>query len=181
MHVLKETLLNREGSVLVYVVSSFLFVVFGNDIPDTLRRDEKIADGAVMVQRVDDVSEKLTHVTAVMPGPVKQLLRLIIQVGGINPVENTVFESFVEFVETVGEKTESREEEDALCAALLKSLCDLEGTVAGCDHIVDDDHVLAFYAGTEEFKGYDGVCAFHDTCTGRWQNTQRASCRLHRG
>ena len=62
-----------------------------------------------MVQSIDDIGDEFAHVTAVMPGPVKQLLGLIDEVGGVDSGDDFVLVGFVELVQAAGEETEGRE------------------------------------------------------------------------
>ena len=130
---------------------------------DLLDGVEDVADRLVVVEGVDDVGNVLAHTYLNVPGLVCKLGIVIDEVGGKDLVDDTFLISLIKALKTVGEEAEGSEVEDSLCAALLDLLCNVEERVAGGDHIVNDDNVLAGKILTEVFVCYDGVLAVNNT------------------
>ena len=116
-----------------------------------------------MVQSINDVSDVLTHIAVDVPFSLKQFRSLVDQVGGQYLIDDAVLISLGELVQTVGEETKSGEDEDLICLALLQSSGNFQHAFAGGDHIINDDHILALYAGAQELMSYDGVTTVDDT------------------
>ena len=82
----------------------------------------------------------------------------------------TFFISLVKFIHSIGEKTEGGTDKDASGFSLFQLGGNLDHTVSGGDHIIDDDHILAFYIGTQELMSDDRVLYrlryghSHDVC-----------------
>ena len=68
----------------------------------------------------------------------------------------------VELVQTVGEQAEGAADDDLLGLALLELLGRIQHTLAGGDHVVDDEHSLSLHGGAEELVGDDGVSSADD-------------------
>ena len=73
---------------------------------------QNAADGAVMVQRVDQKSHVLAHIAVHIIGPGQKFRRLIDQVGGEDGIDDPFLIGLVELLQTVGEKSEGGCRED---------------------------------------------------------------------
>ena len=125
---------------------------------------QEIRDGAVMIERINDVGNVFAHAAADVPGALQKLGRLINQVCSQNPVDQSIAVSLVKFLKTAGKQTEGREYKNTSGLALLQTSCDLEHTLTGGNHVIDDDHVLALNGGAKEFVGQNRIAAVHYSC-----------------
>lgn len=110
-----------------------------------------------MVQCVDDVCNVFAHVTADVVRLLQQLRCLIYQVGGQHAGDVAFLICLVELLQAVGEQTEGGKDEDPVGFAALQLGSNLQNTLAGGDHVINDDQILAGHVGTEELMGNDGV------------------------
>ena len=129
---------------------------------DPLHRIEQIADGSIVIQGVDDIGDVFAHIAVDVPLAAEKLRCLVDQIGGQDTMDQAVLICLVKSVKTGGEEAEGGEDKDLIGFALLEGACHFQNTLAGGDHIIYDDHILAFYAGTEEFMGHNGVAAVDD-------------------
>ena len=139
-------------------------VVALNDVQDLLPGIKQIADGTVVVECIDDISKILAHATADIPGAVLQFGFLINEIGGDDLVDDAIFIGFVEFLDAVCEQAKGLADEYSFRFALFELSRHFDDAVAGRKHVVDHDHVLAFYAGAQEFMGNNRVLAVDDLC-----------------
>ena len=112
-----------------------------------------------MVDDVHDTCKVFAHVCFDVIWSREQFRITVVQVGGDNLVNPAFLIVFIEFLETVCEQTVSSTDEDTLCFTFLDLLGNIEHTLSGRDHIVDDDNILALYGISEEFMGNDRVFA----------------------
>ena len=112
-----------------------------------------------MVDDVDDACQVFAHVCFHIVGLCEKLCRAVIQVGGDDLVRPAFLVVFIEFVQTVCEKTVGGADEYTACLALLQLAGNIQHTLAGGNHIIDDDHILAFHGGAQKFVGNNGILA----------------------
>ena len=129
---------------------------------DSFRRIQKLADGRVVIQRVDDQGNVLAQIAADIIRTFQQFRRLINQVGGQQFCEQPFLVSPVKPLQAAGKEAEGCTHINVARFALLQELCHLDHTVSGGDHIVDDDHILSFHGGTEKFMLYDRIASVND-------------------
>ena len=140
-----------------------LRVVLVDERVDLLDGIEDEADRLVVVESIDDVGNVLAHTYLNIPRLGSKLGIVIDEVGGEDLIDDTFLVSLIEALKTVGKESEGGKVEDSLCTALLDLLCNVKERVAGGDHIVNDDNVLARQILTEVFVRDDGVLAVYDT------------------
>lgn len=92
---------------------------------------KQIADGLVVVESVDDVSNVLGKVDLGVPLALKKLGRTINKVGGKDTVEESLFVCFIHFIKTVAEKTKGGKHEDPVGSSFLKLLRNVDNGAAG--------------------------------------------------
>ena len=113
-------------------VFQILFVIFlmviKNSV-DLLRLIKKMADCSVVVKSINDISNVLAHINLGVPLSFKKLGRSVYKIGSEYLVDNSLLVSLVKILETVAEKTEGCEYEDALCSLVLKLLCNVDNRV----------------------------------------------------
>ena len=130
---------------------------------DTSDGVEQIGGGSVAVEGVNDIRDILAHIDLTVPFTGEKLRCTVDQVGGVDAVEQTFLVAGVELFKTCGEQTEGGEDEDLGSLLFLELIADIENRVAGCDHVVDNDDVLAFNGVAKVFVCNDGVTAVDDS------------------
>ncbi len=110
---------------------------------DSVVRIQKVTDGYVVVQSVDEQSDVLAHIAVYIIRAAQELRSLVYQVGGKELRHEAVLIGLVELSQAVGEQGEGAEDKDAVSAAALQFLHNLDHALAGGNHIVHDDHILA--------------------------------------
>ena len=86
---------------------------------DPLDRIEKLADGIVMVEGVDDVGNVFAHIDLYVPLTLQQVRTAVYEVGGEHTVQHAVGIRLIKFIKSVGEQTESSKGKDTLGALFL--------------------------------------------------------------
>ncbi len=81
----------------------FSLLILCHHLLDSFAGIQKIADGGVVVQGIDDVGDIFAHITVDVPGPLQQFRGLVDQVGGEHLVDQTVFGGLIELVQSAGE------------------------------------------------------------------------------
>ena len=76
-------------------------------------------------------------------------------------MEDALLIGLVKLRKACGEDAEGGADEDTARIALVQLSGDLQGGVAGGDHIVNDDDVLAFYGSPQEFMGQYRILSVH--------------------
>ena len=109
---------------LIYEAYITLFVqlashVLCNDLLDSFAGIQQVADGAVVVQGINDVRNVLAEVAADIPFSLKQLRRLIDQVRGKYSADQSFLIGQIKKLQSSCEQTEGGCYEDAVCLASL--------------------------------------------------------------
>lgn len=145
------------------IFSEFLviFMLF-QDFLDPFFRVQQMADGGIVIQRVDQKSDVLAQIAVDIIGALQQFRCLIYQIGGQDPVKNPLFIGLIKFIQSVGKETEGGTEEYLVGIHILQKLGTFDHAVAGGNHVVDDDHVFAGDVGSQEFMSYNGIAAIDD-------------------
>ena len=129
---------------------------------DTANGVEQVGGGGIAVEGIYDICNVLAHVDFAVPFAGEQFRCAVDEVGGIDTVKQTFLVAGVELFKTCGEQTEGREDEDLCGVLFLELIADVKDGVAGSDHIVNNDDVLALNGVTEVFVCNDGVTAVDD-------------------
>ena len=133
--------------------------VLFEEFEDTVGGVKKLAEGFFVVESVDNVGDVLGHIDLTVPGTGLELGHTVDKVGGEDLFNETLLVGFVEDLESFNKETEGDANEDAAGFSLFELLCNVDDGVAGGDHVVDDDHILALDVAAEELVGDDGVTA----------------------
>ena len=112
---------------------------------DTLIGIQQAADGAVMIQRIDDICDVFAHIAVDIVRFGKKFRCLVGQIRCYHAVDNAIFHCLVELVQTVGKQTKGRDNEDAVGLALLQFCCHINHTLAGRNHIIYDNDILTLH------------------------------------
>ena len=118
---------------------------------------KKVADGSIVVKGVDYIRNVLAHINLGIPLALKKLGSSVNKVCGEDSGDDAVLVSLIHTVKTVAEETEGGKYEDALCALIFKLLRNVDNRIAGGDHIVNDNNVLALYVTSEILVSNYGV------------------------
>ena len=103
--------------LLEILVSAVLVLL--DQLLNLLRGREGGADGAVMVQGIDDSGQVFAHVGFQIPLPVKQFLGAVIHVGGDDIIQISLVVVLVKFLKAVGEETEGTAYNDLVSLVFL--------------------------------------------------------------
>src|SRR5699024_1104951 len=103
-----------------------------------------------MVERFNQKSDVLAHIYVNIIGLGKKLLRLINQICRQYPVYQSFLISLIKSLQTVGEQSEGRTHKDAACFAALQLCCNIDHTVAGRNHIINNNDILTFYIASQK-------------------------------
>ena len=90
---------------------------------DSLDRIKKLADCFVVVQRVDNVGNVLTHIYLNVPILSVKLGAAVNEVSGKYLINNSVSVCLIELIKAVGEETEGSEGKYSLSASFLYLCC----------------------------------------------------------
>ena len=115
-----------------------------------------------MVQGGDDEGDIFAHIGFNKPFGFRQLRLAVGQVGGNDPIDETVAIGFFKGINTVGEEGKGAAREDAVGLALFQLFRQVDDAFAAGQHIVRDEDVFAFHAVTQVFMSDNGVAAVHD-------------------
>ena len=108
----------------VMIIKNSLFVfVLVHELDDLVVGVQKLAHGALLVGGADDIRAVLRHICFDKPRLLTEFLGNVSQVGGDDRVEQALLVRVAELGETLGEETEGRGKEDAVCALLLSLNC----------------------------------------------------------
>ena len=140
----------------------FFETFFSQQFVDSVNRLKQTADGFVVVQSIDEVSDVFGHINFLIPWTVDQFLWTVVQVGGEDFGNVTSFVSFVEVLQTIAEQTEGGADEDSVCTGSFQFFTDIQNGVTGGDHIVNNDQIFACYVRTQEVMSNDWVTAVYD-------------------
>ena len=99
-----------------------------------------------MVERVDEISEVFAHAAAHVPGALLEFGLLVDQVCCDDLVELAFRIGFIKFLDSISEESEGLADENSAGFSFLEGSGHFNNAVAGGEHIVDDDHILAFDA-----------------------------------
>src|SRR5699024_4073455 len=128
---------------------------------DPIGRIEYMAHGHVMVERIDDESDKFAHIGHYKVRLLFGLWRKVGQVGGDDPVDVAFLIVLVKVIKAFCEKAKGGADENPSRAPVLDLSCHIQHTFSGGDHIVHDDHMFSLDVFPQEFMGDDGVLAVY--------------------
>lgn len=94
-------------------------VISRHDRLDTLHRVQQIADGSIVVERVDNVGDILAHIAVDIPLSAEQLRCLVDQVRGEYTADGAVLVSLVEPIQPGSEKPKGGENKNLSRLALF--------------------------------------------------------------
>ena len=115
-----------------------------------------------MVQGIDDPCHVIEHISLNIVFTAEQFRRAVCKVRGYELSEHSLLIVLIELLDAFGEETECCAYKHASCTAGFDLLAYIKHGTAGCDHIVDDDAILALDRITEELMCYDRVFPVHD-------------------
>ena len=124
---------------------------------------EEFAYRGVVIDRVDDERNVLAHIYLCIPRTRDGLGLAVVKVGRENLGDGAVFVGFVEIFKSVAEESERREHENAAGASFFKFGGNVDHTVSGGDHIVNNDDVLALDGTTEVLVSLYRVASVYDS------------------
>lgn len=99
-----------------------------------------------MIQVIDNQRNILAHIHIDIIRTGQKLRSLVNEIRRQNPVNDTVLIVLIKLCKTVREETKGCTDEDFSCLSALEFLCDILHALAGRNHIVNDDDILALYA-----------------------------------
>jgi hypothetical protein len=99
-----------------------------------------------VIECVNNKRNVLGKVNLTEPLSFKKLGRTVNKVCCENLADPALFISFIKGIETIAEKTEGTANIDVSCTHILKTLCNVNHRIAGGNHIVNNDNVLALKA-----------------------------------
>ena len=123
---------------------------------------EKMADGLIVVKRIDYIRNVLAHINLGVPLSLKKLWSSVYKICGEDSGEYTVSIRLVDSLVSVAEKTKGGEYKDSLSALILELLRNIKYGLARGNHIVYDNNVLAFNISAKVLVRNDGVLAVND-------------------
>ena len=88
------------------------------------------ADRFIMVERVDNESAVFCHINKTVPFSFKKSRGIVDKIRGKNFIEKTVFVRFVKSLKSGGEKTEGRENKNALSVKIFQLTAYVKHAVA---------------------------------------------------
>ena len=146
-------------------VNYYLFLILAHVVCYTafnsVYRIQEVADRIIMIQGINDQCDVFAHITADVVWLLKKLRCLVNQVGSEEFVEVAFFVSIIEFIKTVCEESECRADVNLTCTLLFQERSDFQDCITGRDHIIDEDHILAFDLRSEEFICSDRMTAVY--------------------
>ena len=74
----------------------------------------------------------------------------------------TLFIILIKLLQSIRKQTKSSTNKYTVCIAILQLFCYIQHTLAGRDHIIDNDHILAGNRVTQELMSNDRVLAVYD-------------------
>ena len=123
---------------------------------------KKVADSLIVVKSINDICNVLAHINLRVPLSCKELRLSVNKVGSEDSCKYAISVSLIDSLVAVAEETEGGEYEDSLSALVLKLLSNVKNGLAGGDHIINDDNILALNVSAEVLVSYDGVLAVND-------------------
>ena len=115
----------------------------------------------VVIQCINNQGDIFTHVTVNVIWLFQKFRSLVYQIGREKLVKESSAVSVVKFFETIGEKAESRADINPSSSPLLQKSSRFDYCVSGGNHIVDENHILAFQIGPQKFISRDGVTSVY--------------------
>ena len=110
-----------------------------------------------MIDDIDDTCKIFAHVCFDIVWAVKKLRNTIVKVGCDDSVQPAFFVIFIKFGYAICKQTVGCADEYTSCLTLFQLTGNIQHTLSGRDHIVDDDNILAFYRVAKEFMSYDRI------------------------
>ena len=140
-----------------------LFFMLYHQLIDPLNRIQQLADRGIVVQGINEQSNIFAHIAVYIIFFLQKLIRLVHQIGGEQSVEITSREGFVEFFHSICEESEGGAHEDLTCSFVLQKCGNFQHAVAGGDHVINNDHILARNIGSQKLMGNDRIAAVNDS------------------
>ena len=115
-----------------------------------------------MVKRIDDACHIFAHLCRLIPRTGNEFRCTVGQVGGDDFADIAFLIVSIEFLQTICEEAEGGADKDVVSAALFDLFCNVEHTLTGGDHIVDDDNIFSCYGIAEKLMCHDRVLSVYD-------------------
>ena len=106
---------------------------------------QKLADGVIMIQRINDQRSIFTHINTYIIWAGKQFRCLIDAVGRQNFGNDPLFIVSVKLSKAVGGQSGGNGHKNSISFVLNQNHGHMQHTYAGRDHIIDDKYVIAYH------------------------------------
>ena len=130
------------GGKFVYIFTKYRMCLLKKTV-NLLSWIHNFSDTDVMIHRIDDQCNEFTHVC---DQEIRLFLcfgRKISKIGSDHTVDISFFIIFIEFLKSVGKKSECSADKYAVCSTVFNLFCNIEHTFTGRNHIINDDRIFS--------------------------------------
>ena len=127
-------------------------------------RVQQVADGGIVVQRINNISNIFAHVTADIPFFFKQIRTPVNQVCRKDSRDKPLLVCLVKTLKAACEKTKGRGGKDAPCFSFLQVCGNFKHALARGNHVIDDNDILPLDTASKEFMCHNRVAPVHNFC-----------------
>ena len=115
-----------------------------------------------MIDDVHNTCKIFAHISLYIVRSGEKLRNTVVQVCGDNLINPAFLIVSIKFIHALSKQTIGGADEYTVSVALLDLFGNIKHTLAGGDHVIDNDNVLTLHRVTKELVSYDRVLAVYN-------------------